>query len=126
MRYTREPCWKRVLRTVASWPEPVQAGVALIIIILFALVAVPAHADSEARNGADWVRLTARPCTDEAVLRHIPDIGRRLDFRAATASVGGQDYAACWTPVPGGVGLVFDDGDAGFIDQQSLRPVPDA
>lgn len=90
------------------------------------LVAAPALADSVARQGADWVRITARPCTNEKVPQHIPDAGRRLDFRAATAQFGGQGYSACWTPIPGGVGLVYEDGDQGIVPQGDLKPVPEA
>lgn len=87
----------------------------------------PAQADSMARQGSDWVRLTARPCTNEKVLATIT--AAHLDpasFWAATASFGGTPYAACWTLVRGGAGLIYEDGDQGLIPQSDLKPAPDA
>lgn len=95
-----------------------------LALILF--MASPAYADAIAKQGNDWVKLTARPCADPKVLRHIPDPGRKLDYRAAVASFGGQPYAACWTPIRGGVGVIYEDGDQGAIPAGDLKPVPEA
>jgi hypothetical protein len=62
------------------------------------LAAGPAFADSEARQGADWVRVTANPCKDEKVLAQM-DKENPLDYRAATAEVGGKLFNACWKPL---------------------------
>jgi hypothetical protein len=94
--------------------------------LILMLACAPVLADSEARHGNDVVRITARPCSDPNVLRHIPDSGRQLDFRAATGTFSGQTYSACWTPIPGGVGLIYEDADQGVIPQGDLKPVPEA
>lgn len=99
-------------------------AIAVALITLF--VSGLALADSIGRQGNDWVRITARPCADDKVLQHIPDAGRRLDFRAATAHFQGQDYAACWAQAAGGVDLVYEDGDTGFVPERDLKPVPEA
>jgi hypothetical protein len=96
------------------------------IAILLLLCAPLAHADAIARQGNDWVRLTARPCADPKVLAHIPDPKRQLDFRAATAHFQGQTYSGCWTPIPGGAGVIYEDGDQGLIPLEDLKPAPEA
>jgi hypothetical protein len=54
--------------------------------LILLLAAAPVLADSEARQGNDWVRITAKPCTDEKVLAHIAAAGDNpLDYRAARA-----------------------------------------
>jgi hypothetical protein len=100
------------------------ALIAVSLVMLF--VTGLALADAEARQGSDFVRITARPCSDPNVLRHIPDSGRQLDFRAATGTFSGQTYSACWTPLRGGIGLVYEDGDQGVVPQADLKPVPEA
>lgn len=96
-------------------------------ILIAALIAAgPAFADSIVKQGDDWIRITGRPCSDPNVLRHIPDSGHQLDFRAARARLGGAEYSACWLPIPGGVGIVYEDGDMGTIPESMLKPVPEA
>lgn len=95
--------------------------------LIMLLAAAPALADAEARVGSDWVRITARPCSNDKVVGHILAAGRNaLDFRAATARFQGQDYSACWTPGGPGVVLVYEDGDTGMVPARDLKPVPEA
>lgn len=89
------------------------------------LAAAPVLADSEARDGADWVRITARPCTNEAVLAQLQG-NERLDYRQASAEFGGKPFAACWRPDGDGVFLIYEDGDKGVILRRQLRPVLEA
>jgi hypothetical protein len=80
-------------------------------------VAMPVWADSIARNGDDWIRLTAQPCTHAEVAKHISEAGE-------SARVGGQEYAACWRPVYERevVYLRYSDGDAGLLPFADLKP----
>ncbi|HET8762054.1 MAG TPA: hypothetical protein VFM12_01465, partial [Gemmatimonadales bacterium] len=50
------------------------------------------------------------------------------DFRAATAHVGGQDFAGCWRPDfdAGKVILLYEDGDAGALPFTDFKPTPEA
>lgn len=89
-------------------------------------VALPVQADSIARNGADWVRLTAKPCSSAEVLAHIGTSGEDpKDFRAALARINGTEYEACWRPVYDKevVFLRYSDGDAGLVPFGDLKPV---
>lgn len=98
------------------------------IIALILLVACGgAWADSEARQGSDWVRITANPCTDAKVLAHIPE-AQRADYRAASAQMAGVPYAACWRPnfQTKMVELRYDDGDQGLVPFGDLKPVKEA
>lgn len=84
------------------------------------------HADSIARVGADWVRVTALPCKDEAVRAQIVAAGEDPDdYRAASAEFGGQAFSACWRPVlpQRAVWLVYADGDKGIVPFDDLKPV---
>ena len=94
--------------------------------VLLLLCAAPALADSEARNGADFVRLTARPCADAKVLELIAAAGdNHLDYRAAHAEIGGVPYAACWRPLMNRevVHVRYADSDQGLIPFGHLKPV---
>lgn len=88
----------------------------------------PAIADSIARQGADWVRITARPCTNEAVLALLAraDKDAHLDYRQASAEFNGVAYAPCWKPYGSGVHLQYEDGDEGLLLESELKPVPEA
>lgn len=113
----------RLWSAFRRWPGIVRFGILLAI----AFIAVPALADAEARQGNDWVRITERPCVDLNVLEKIGlAMSNPLEFRAATARVGGKSYAACWKPVRGGVALVYEDGDQGVIPLNHLKEVPSA
>lgn len=96
------------------------------LMLSFAILCLPAAADSEARSGADWVRLTANPCADEAVIavlkQHDAD---PLDFRAAQAEIGGTAFTACWRPMfdTREVLVVFGDGDIARVPFGALKPL---
>lgn len=96
-----------------------------ILFLILLVIACPALADAQAHQGADWVRITARPCTNEAVLARIrvPD---RLDYRQASAEFQGTAYAPCWCPEGNGIRLIYEDGDEGVIPLRELTPVPEA
>jgi hypothetical protein len=90
------------------------------------LAAGPALADSEFRNGDDFVRISAEPCKDAKVLALIESRGGvGTDYRAASAQVNGALYAGCWQPIfdKQVVVLVYDDGDTGMIPFNALKPV---
>jgi hypothetical protein len=90
-----------------------------------ACVAMPVWADSIARNGDDWIRLTAQPCAHAEVTKHLASAGESpKDYRAASARVGGQEYAACWKPMYAQevVFLRYSDGDAGLIQFNEFKP----
>lgn len=94
-----------------------------LVIAVLALAAGVAGAETlVARQGNDVVRIeTTKPCTDPNVLRHIPkELHDR--FNAASARIGGQNYAACATPLQGGAYLVFDDGDQDMVPRDQLKP----
>jgi hypothetical protein len=86
---------------------------------------MPVRADSIARNGDDWIRLTAQPCAHAEVVTHLSSAGEDpKDYRAASARVGGQEYAACWKPLfaQERVFLRYSDGDAGLIQFNEFKP----
>lgn len=100
---------------------------AVVILFLLSHFLLPvAMADEIASHGDDWVRTTQQPCTNEAVLRHLPPGDDRADYRTARARFQGQEYAACWKPISGGVGLLYEDGDQGVVPQRAFRSVPEA
>jgi hypothetical protein len=95
---------------------------------LFA-VAGNANADAEVRQGADFIRVTARPCEDEKVIEKIKEAGDNpLDYRRAFAQIGGQAYSACWKPnyERQQIFLRYGDGDAGLIPLDAFKPVKEA
>lgn len=101
---------------------------ALLLVLLAMLLPRMALADSEARQGADWVRTTARPCTNEAVLAILANIDKdaHLDYRQASAEFQGVRYAPCWRPHGNGIWLQYEDGDNGIIPQRELKPMKEA
>lgn len=98
------------------------------LIVAAALAAAgPVVADSIARKGADWVRLSLKPCANTEVVAHLERAGAHADaFRAGSAHFGGQDYGVCWQPANGGALLVYSDGDTGFVPVSDLKPAPEA
>lgn len=87
----------------------------------------PARADSIARSGSNWVRLTLKPCTDAATVAALQEQGLDPEsFRAARSEFGGVPHAACWMPAQGGAVLVYDDKDQGYIPVDALKAVPEA
>jgi len=100
-----------------------------LLLTVLALGAGPALADSEARQGADWIRITARPCADPKVLARLAAAGENpLDYRMARADLGGVGYAACWRPLfqSGEALVIYEDGDTSQIHRSMLKPVPEA
>lgn len=99
---------------------PILAAIAAVC------VALPASskADSEARSGSSWVRITAQPCKDEKVTQHIPEAERK-DWRAAKAEINGVAYSACWKPLyqQSMVLMKYEDGDDGLVPFGDLKPV---
>lgn len=96
------------------------------LLAVLVLLVCPAWADSEARAGADWVRITAQPCTEHAVLQLIQDAGEDpADYRAARAEFGGVPYTACWRPrfEQRAIFLRYGDGDGGLVPFDALKPV---
>jgi hypothetical protein len=99
----------------------------LVLAILIGLTAQKARADSEARQGADWVRTSDKPCTDAAVLPLLQGAGYDLEqWQAARASFGGREFGACWHTVGNVAHLVYEDGDQGIVPLDALKPLRDA
>lgn len=103
----------------------------LKLIVMAALLALagPAFADGIARQGADWVRITALPCTSEAVLGVIQAAGDNAkDYRAASAEFQGHQFNACAKPIweKNLLWLRYEDGDQGLIPFDEVKPVPEA
>lgn len=86
-----------------------------------ALLATPAMADElVASNGTDSVRLTDSPCSSEPVLNRLQPKFHSI-LRAASATVQGQTYKACWV-VQGNVAhLLYEDGDQGIIPLSDFK-----
>lgn len=85
-----------------------------------------AHADAAAiaHEGSNWVRVTALPCNDPAMVAVLPDEKVRLTYRAALAFVDGKKLLACWRPEPGYVAfqVKYEDGGDGRLLTNMLRP----
>jgi hypothetical protein len=80
-----------------------------------ALVAAPALADElVASNGNDSVRLSDGPCTSEQVLNRLKPQFHSV-LRAASATVQGQTFKACWIVEGHSAHLLYEDGDQGLI-----------
>lgn len=98
----------------------------LIFILLLACGAC--HADAIARQGANWVRVTALPCKNDKVVAAIQEArDDPLDYRAASAHYGGEDFAACWRPMTERrmFYLRYEDGDTGLVPLDDMKPVPE-
>lgn len=97
------------------------------IVTLAAMLPLPARADAIAQQGADWVRIMAVACTNNAVIAVIARAGEDpAQFLGAVAHIQGQDFRACWRPNGRGVLLVYEDGDTGVVPVGALRAVPEA
>jgi len=92
------------------------------LLVCAALVAAPVLADDlVARNGNDSVRLGEGPCTSELVLARLqPQM--HAAYKAASASVDGQNFVACWRVVGNSAHLLYEDGDQGIIPLSDLKP----
>jgi hypothetical protein len=72
---------------------------AFFVLCLLLLMPAAAHADSEARFGTNWIRVTALPCTDPVVLVVLAAIDEDVaDWRQASSFIDGAPYGACWQP----------------------------
>ena len=86
-----------------------------VLLCAAALLAAPAMAEEVvASNGVDSVRLSDGQCSSQKILEAI-DSGMRDQLKDAKASIGGQQFKACWV-VDGEVAhLVYEDGDEGMV-----------
>lgn len=93
-----------------------------LILLCAALAAAPAMAgDLVGRHGGDTVRLADRPCTSERVLGLLePQL--QPQYKAASAVVQGQTFAACWRKTGGVAHLLYEDGDQGIVPLVELKP----
>jgi hypothetical protein len=108
--------------THAMWRH-IQEDKFMRSILLFAatLVAAPAFADDlVATNGTDSVRLSDGPCQNEQVLKQL-EPKYRDKFKAASASLKGQTFAACWHELGTAALLLYEDGDQGIIPMAELK-----
>jgi hypothetical protein len=97
-----------------------------VLILCAALVAAPAFAEElVARNGNDSVRLADSPCTSELVLGRLQP-QTHGQYKAASAVVEGQSFAACWRLVGNAAHLMYEDGDQGIIPLAELKPAMSA
>lgn len=91
----------------------------LVIAFLMGLLAFAVRGETlEARQDADWIRITEAPCTDPGVASHV-DAAMYAGMHGATAFVGGRLYNACWIQVqrPEGdiIGVIYEDGDTSRV-----------
>jgi hypothetical protein len=105
-------------------PGIVRFGILLALAILVMLV-VPSGAKAQdriARQGADSVTITDRPCGQKDILG---TIGERVgsEFLAAHGRFGGKDYRACWRPLGPSAHIVYEDGDQGIVPLADFKPV---
>lgn len=100
----------------------------ILLALLLILLAPAALADSIARHGENWVRLTAQPCTNEAVAGHLTAAGEDpADYRAASARFDGREFSACWKPdfSTRNVMMRYEDSDGGMVPFDDLKAVPE-
>ena len=92
------------------------------VLLCAALAAAPAMAgDLVGRQGGDTVRLADGPCTSERVLGMLePQL--HSQFKAATAVVQGNNFAACWRKTGAVAHLLYEDGDQGIVPMSDLKP----
>lgn len=110
----------RLQRAWLAWLAlPAVMRIAAYIVILCVVLAVwPGNAQAGesmvATNGRNSVRLLDVPCSSEAVLQRVsPRV--REQMREARATVGGEDYRACWIVYGDSARLMYEDGDQGLI-----------
>jgi hypothetical protein len=93
-----------------------------VLLVCAALAVAPVFAEElVARNGNDSVRLGDAPCTSELVLARLQP-QTRGDYKAASATVDGQSFVACWRVVGNSAHLLYEDGDQGIIPMAELKP----
>jgi hypothetical protein len=94
----------------------------LVLCAALAAAAAPVFAqDLVARQGSDAVHLGEGPCTSEPVLKLL-DPKVQTKYHAATATVQGRTFAACWAMTPRGAHLMYEDGDQGLVPVSDLKP----
>jgi hypothetical protein len=77
--------------------------------------------DLVARQGGDTVHLADAPCTSPQVLSQLePKL--HYQFKAATATVQGHTFSACWHLTKAGAHLLYEDGDQGLVPLSDLKP----
>ena len=92
------------------------------IALCAALTLAPAFAeDLVAREGDDSVRLASAPCESQTVLKQV-DANAQSEYKAASATVQGQKYVACWRAMGNVAHLIYEDGDQGIIPLGELKP----
>jgi hypothetical protein len=92
------------------------------VLLCAALAAAPAIAgDLVARQGSDTIRLADEPCTSQLVLGRL-EARLHSKYKAASAVVQGQNFAACWRPAGRAVHLMYEDGDQGILPMEALKP----
>jgi hypothetical protein len=86
-----------------------------VLLCAAALLAAPAMAEEVvASNGVDSVRLSDGQCSSAKILDQL-EPALRDQLKDATATIGGQQFKACWT-IDGQVAhLVYEDGDEGLV-----------
>ena len=92
-----------------------------VITLCAALALAPAFAeDLVAREGNDSVRLASAPCENQTVLKLV-EPNTHSEYKAATATVQGQSFVACWRAMGNVAHLVYEDGDQGIIPIGELK-----
>ena len=93
-----------------------------VVLLCAALAAAPAFAtDLVARQGPDTVHLAEAPCTSRQVLKLL-DPKLQTKYHAASATVQGHTFDACWRLTPNGAHLMYEDGDQGLVPLADLKP----
>jgi hypothetical protein len=94
----------------------------VVLCAALAAAAAPVFAqDLVARQGSDAVHLGEGPCTSQPVLKLI-DPKLQTKYHAATATVQGRTFAACWALTANGAHLMYEDGDQGLVPLSDLKP----
>lgn len=94
----------------------------VVLLCAAALAATPAFAqDLVARQGSDTVHLAEAPCTSQQVLKML-DPQLQPKYHAASATVQGHTFEACWRMTANGVHLLYEDGDQGLVPLSDLKP----
>jgi len=94
----------------------------VVLLCVAALATAPVFAgDMVARQGSDAVHLGESPCKSEQVLKLL-DPQLQTKYHAATATVQGRTFAACWRMTPNGAHVMYEDGDQGLVPLSDLKP----
>lgn len=74
-------------------------------------------------NG-ETVHITHDACTNEAVVAQIAEVAQRYRdlFYAATATVDGKLFQACWIVDGEFVHVLYEDADQGMIPMSDFKP----